>query len=141
MRLKNILTTVLRPMNLDYSVQPGFIWISSAERIKSKTFEVLETRYYDIDRDVFYALFDADAEMVTNFILPDSANPNEAAPIVHSGDFPFLPDFIDSVTGETLSYETYNILAKRLVAYNSPTNLDKFEAHLLETGEKILAEE
>ena len=51
--LKNVtlaeaLQALLRPLGLDYSVQPGFIWISKPEIIRQETFEPLETRYYEL---------------------------------------------------------------------------------------------
>lgn len=51
--LKNVplrvaLKTILRPLNLDYSVQHDFIWISTPEKIRIETFEELETRFYEL---------------------------------------------------------------------------------------------
>ncbi len=51
--LKNVtlaeaLQALLRPLGLDYSVQPGFIWVSKPEIIRQETFEPLETRYYEL---------------------------------------------------------------------------------------------
>jgi tetratricopeptide (TPR) repeat protein len=46
--LRQALRALLRPMNLDFTVQPGFIWISSPEFIRTETFEELETRYYEL---------------------------------------------------------------------------------------------
>ncbi len=51
--LKNVslaegLQALLRPLGLDYAVQPGFIWISKPEIIRRESFEKLETRYYEL---------------------------------------------------------------------------------------------
>lgn len=46
--LREALKAILVPLNLDYTIQPGFIWVSTAERIRTETFEDLETRTYDI---------------------------------------------------------------------------------------------
>jgi type II secretory pathway component GspD/PulD (secretin) len=46
--LGRALKAMLRPMNLDYSVQPGFIWISTPSKIRLESFEDLETRYYEL---------------------------------------------------------------------------------------------
>ena len=46
--LRDALKALLRPLNLDYSVQPGFIWISTPEKIRLESFEELETRYYEL---------------------------------------------------------------------------------------------
>ena len=46
--LREALKAILRPLNLDFSVQPGFIWISTPQRIREESFEELETRYYEL---------------------------------------------------------------------------------------------
>ncbi|HOC68101.1 MAG TPA: hypothetical protein PKO23_04785, partial [Candidatus Hydrogenedentes bacterium] len=51
--LKNVslaegLQALLRPLGLDYSVQPGFIWITRPSIIRKESFEKLETRYYEL---------------------------------------------------------------------------------------------
>ena len=42
------LQALLRPLGLDYAVQPGFIWISKPEIIRRESFEKIETRYYEL---------------------------------------------------------------------------------------------
>jgi hypothetical protein len=39
---------MLRPLNLDYAVQPGFIWITKPEIIERESFEKVETHYYEL---------------------------------------------------------------------------------------------
>lgn len=51
--LKNVslgeaLQAMLRPLNLDYAIQPGFIWITKPEIIERESFEKIETRYYEL---------------------------------------------------------------------------------------------
>jgi type II secretory pathway component GspD/PulD (secretin) len=46
--LRDALRALLRPLNLDFSIQPSFIWISTPERIRTESFEDLETRYYEL---------------------------------------------------------------------------------------------
>ena len=46
--LHEALVALLRPLNLDYAVQPGFLWISTPDRIRHETFEPLETRTYEL---------------------------------------------------------------------------------------------
>ncbi|HOK89493.1 MAG TPA: tetratricopeptide repeat protein, partial [Candidatus Hydrogenedentes bacterium] len=46
--LGEALKAMLRPLGLDYAVQPGFLWISKPEIIRRETFEKLETRYYEL---------------------------------------------------------------------------------------------
>ncbi len=46
--LRDALKALLRPLNLTYSIQPSFLWISTAEKIRTETFEDLETRIYEL---------------------------------------------------------------------------------------------
>ncbi|NLF59208.1 MAG: tetratricopeptide repeat protein, partial [Candidatus Hydrogenedens sp.] len=46
--LREALQALLRPLGLDYSVQPGFIWISKPDIIRRESFEKIETRYYEL---------------------------------------------------------------------------------------------
>jgi type II secretory pathway component GspD/PulD (secretin) len=46
--LREALKAILRPLNLDYSIQSSFIWISTHENIRTESFEDLETRYYEL---------------------------------------------------------------------------------------------
>ena len=46
--LRQALKAMLRPMNLDYAVQNGFVWISTPQKIRTESFEKLETRYYQL---------------------------------------------------------------------------------------------
>jgi type II secretory pathway component GspD/PulD (secretin)/tetratricopeptide (TPR) repeat protein len=46
--LGEALKAVLRPLGLDYSIQPGFIWISRPDIIRRESFEPIETRYYEL---------------------------------------------------------------------------------------------
>jgi hypothetical protein len=46
--LRTALKAFLRPLNLDYEVRDGCIFISSPERLRKETFEELETRIYEL---------------------------------------------------------------------------------------------
>ena len=46
--LREALKALLRPLGLDFSVQPGFVWISKPEIIRQESFESLETRFYEM---------------------------------------------------------------------------------------------
>jgi len=51
--LKNVsmdeaLKATLRPMNLDYRVEDGYIWISTPEKLRQESFEKPDTRYYEL---------------------------------------------------------------------------------------------
>ncbi len=41
-----------------------------------------------------------------------------------------IPDIVDPVTSEILSYMTYNLLTNLMIVYNSPSNLDRLELNL-----------
>lgn len=54
LRLKNVplrdaLDATLRPLNLDYTTEGGFIYISTPERIAHESFERVETRTYNLN--------------------------------------------------------------------------------------------
>jgi len=46
--LRAALQAVLRPLNLDFVIQPGFVWITKPEIILRESFEKIETRYYEL---------------------------------------------------------------------------------------------
>ncbi len=46
--LREAIQALLRPLGLDFAVQPGFIWISKPDIIRRESFEKLETRYYEL---------------------------------------------------------------------------------------------
>jgi len=46
--LEHALQALLRPLNLDFSIQPEFLWVSTFERIRTESFERLQTRIYDL---------------------------------------------------------------------------------------------
>jgi len=46
--LAEALQALLRPLGLDYSIQPGFVWVSRPEIIERETFERVETRFYEL---------------------------------------------------------------------------------------------
>lgn len=46
---KEALDALLRPLNLDYEVREGCIWVSTAERIRSESSEPLEVRTFQLN--------------------------------------------------------------------------------------------
>lgn len=48
-KLKEALDALLRPLNLDYEVRDGYIWISTAEKIRSESSEPLEVRTFHLN--------------------------------------------------------------------------------------------
>jgi hypothetical protein len=130
MSIKDILKTVLKPLNLDYSVQPGFVWISTPKKLRTETFEELETRYYVMTPEMFQAVFDEGGTvMAMELITPDPEKPDEVVSIISlPNEVSFLLTIVDPVTGETLSFARYLTESRRLIALNSPMNLDKSES-------------
>ena len=55
--LREALKAILHPLNLDYSIQESFVWISSPEKIRTETFENLETRIYELQNAGAETLF------------------------------------------------------------------------------------
>jgi len=46
--LRDALDAVLHPLNLDYQVTDSYVWISTPERLRTESFERLETRIYPL---------------------------------------------------------------------------------------------
>lgn len=65
--LREALKAVLHPLNLDFSVQSGAIWISTPEKIRTESFEDLETRHY--------SLKNAGAETLFKIVLSNPGGP------------------------------------------------------------------
>jgi hypothetical protein len=49
--LDEALDALLRPLNLDYKVENGFIWVSTPDKIRHESFERLETRIFEVRSD------------------------------------------------------------------------------------------
>lgn len=65
--LREALKVILHPLNLDFSVQSGAIWISTPEKIRTESFEDLETRHY--------SLKNAGAETLFKIVLSNPGGP------------------------------------------------------------------
>jgi len=96
--LRDVLIALLRPLNLDWSIQPGFIWISTPDKIRTETFEPLETRRY---------------------ALPDEAvqyGETVAAKIREA-----VPPVVEPGTDDTISRVVFDDAEGQLVVHTTPT--------------------
>ena len=111
------LSAVLEPLGLAYSVQPDFVWVSSPVRVKTESFEELETRYYElqVERPL-------NAEKVVGLLRQST------------------PDVFDA-SGQVLSKMFLVAESNQLVVHNTPTNLAILENLLpyLDVGESAVA--
>lgn len=55
--LREALKAILHPLNLDFSVQGNYLWISTPENIRTEAFEDLETRVYMLENAGAETLF------------------------------------------------------------------------------------
>ncbi len=107
--LRDALQKLLKPLHLDYSVQPGFIWISSPLKMHLETFEELETRTYP---------------------LPKSKDNQELVELLEK----VVPTVFDMHTGEKRTHVVPDEKSNSLVAHNTPTNLVLLDQILSLTG-------
>ncbi|HIJ64626.1 MAG TPA: hypothetical protein HPP77_01640, partial [Candidatus Hydrogenedentes bacterium] len=104
--LHEVLEDLTEMLNLDYTVQPGFIWISTPLRIRMEAgFEELETRYYYLKARGREA---ADTVELLRKTVPDV--------------FEFM-----GATERRLSSMEFNPEHNRLVVRNTPSNLSLLE--------------
>jgi len=112
------LEAILKPLGLTYSVEGGFIWISTPENMKHATFEQLETRVYDLPGTE----------------LPDKNSSVQQGTRAEVDLIAVLeratPTIIDPLNRETLSSLLFNSETNQLTVHNTPTNLRKLEALL-----------
>lgn len=118
--LKNVamhqaLSAILHPLGLTYSVQSNFIWISTPKNIGQETFENFETRTYSLPRRV----------------LPN-VNADRPGARLDGVDIvellgKLIPEFIDPVSGDAITYMRFNEVTRQLVVHNTPTSLDRIE--------------
>lgn len=102
--LREALKTLLTPLNLEFSVQPSFIWISTPLNIATESFEKLETRYYELRPD--------NAATVVDLLRKA------------------VPDVFEPGVGTRVSRLEFNANTNQLVVHNTPTNLALFESLL-----------
>lgn len=116
--IRDVLTVVLTPLGLGYSVQDKYVWISSPELIKQEVSEKLETRIYIIDDKLVEE---------RNAILRKA----EMSEIDLDSLVMFLsaafPRIVEPVTHELVSYARFNLLTKQLVIHNTPANHAKIK--------------
>ena len=108
--LREALKAVLRPLGLTYSVQRSFIWISTAEHLRHETFEELETRFYSLQSGQVQNL-NADMEGV-------ALEPIHMVNLLRH----VVPEIVEPVTEELLSFVRFNEKTNALVVHNTPSN-------------------
>jgi len=123
--LRVALKAILKPLDLDYSIQEGFIWISTPEALKHETFEDLETRHYRLTRRQFRTLLRKGG--VERDPDDESASLEKLIPQVYS----LIADAQGSaIRGESTSYIDYDQDVNIVTVHNTPPNLGLFEALL-----------
>ncbi|MBI5093337.1 MAG: carboxypeptidase regulatory-like domain-containing protein [Candidatus Hydrogenedentes bacterium] len=103
--LVSVLVALLRPTKLEFTVQPGYIWLSSPLLIRKETYGELETRHYSIPAPTQEGL-----QKLLELL-------DKSAPAV-----------TDPNTGSRLSYvQILDEDSGIITAYNTPENLDALE--------------
>ena len=110
--LKEALSALLRPLNLDYALNEDFIWISTPLRLRTETFEPLESRTY-----VLANMNRAEAERVATLL-------EKSTPAL------FEPD-----SERVISYFRYDAGRNSVTAHNTPENLAVLEELLWRLGQ------
>lgn len=124
--LREAIKAMLRPLSLSYSVQRSFVWISSPEHIKHETFEVLETRFYELSEEEFLILFPAMQKEVRrsrDLEKPFHIEPHQMPNQLQEE----MPEIREPVTGRALSFLRYNRLTGVLVIHHTPSAQQKFK--------------
>jgi len=103
---------MLEPLGLTFSTQPGFIWISTPDRIATESFEELETRTYPLDQILALKAGDASREIFLATIRR----------MVRVAE----PD-----TDEAISQVTLDEMRGVLVVHSTPSHLEDLERFLL----------
>ncbi|MCC6696669.1 MAG: hypothetical protein IT365_13650 [Candidatus Hydrogenedentes bacterium] len=110
--LIDVLWEMLEPLGLTFAVQPGFIWISTPDRIATETFEVLETRRYPLE-------------------LIRELNGNAASRAESLADIRRMVRVTEPDSLKTLSFARIIEEDGVLEVRSAPTHLDQLEQNLL----------
>ncbi|MBI5091691.1 MAG: hypothetical protein HZB26_04510 [Candidatus Hydrogenedentes bacterium] len=119
--LREALRSILDPLGLDFTVQPGFIWISTPSHVHHETFEILETRQYALDAKVNPAALNANSDL--------AAPPSGALDLVDVLR-KAIPDVVSRESGETVSRMDYDAAGRRLTVHTTPANHRKVQSLL-----------
>lgn len=119
--LRDALRSLLTPLGLDYSMQPGFIWISTPKRVRHESFETLETRKYPLREAGDFTPYNV------NHGLPGAPEGGlDLVDLLRKA----VPDILEPSTGAALSRLEYDAPTRLLTVHNTPTNLRKVETLL-----------
>jgi hypothetical protein len=119
--LREALRAILGPMGLDYTVQPGFIWISTPKHLRHESFEILETRQYAIEPKTNIAALNANADLPTPV-----AGAFDVMDVLRKA----IPEVVAREDGAILSKMIYDEGAHQLTAHTTPSNHKKIQAIL-----------
>jgi len=113
--LKDALEALLRPLALDYSIQPQFIWVTTPERVQHESFERLITRVYDLEGPY----------VVEPNVDSRGSGGKRMKVIVLLNQL--IPDIVDPSTGEAISKAILNPSTNQLMVHQIPRNIKKVE--------------
>jgi beta-lactamase regulating signal transducer with metallopeptidase domain len=111
--LRDAMKAFLSQMGLSYSVQPEFVWVSRPDILRKESFELLETRQYQIKET-------DDPEKIL-------------ARLRHQ-----IPDIVQPYTGEVLSSMELNSETRALTVHHIPSRLKIVEEVLGVEGEPVI---
>ena len=105
--LKEALQALTKPLGLAYGVQESFVWITTPLKLRTESFEKIETRYYDLG----------------------ATRSEEIDPLMQQLGR-LMPPVFDPKTEQELSYLRYEPEKNRLAVRNVPANLAVVEDFL-----------
>jgi hypothetical protein len=123
--IREVFEEILPPLGLTYSVQDGFVWISSPENIKYESSEKLVTEYYDLDESEVEALGLKVLSTEKSGLTED-----ERFEFVRLQLDPIMPGVKDRESGKWLSFLHYDMETRRLIVHNTPTNHKRMDEFL-----------
>ncbi|MEK7358544.1 MAG: hypothetical protein AAB250_19015, partial [Bdellovibrionota bacterium] len=121
--IREALRVVLRPLNLDYAVQPSFLWISTPENIRNETFEELVTRSYQLPQSLSKTL----AAVLGS---PDESVSEVDIASVKAILDTFLWPITEPGTKKEISILNFDKQTGRLILHYPPSRLLAFEEYL-----------
>lgn len=113
--LRDVLTALLRPLNLSWVIQQNYVWVTTPQNIRHEAFEDLETRVYELPGE---KVPDVNADVRTR-----SPEEVDTVALVRR----VIPVLVEPVSGRELSYMRFNLETKQLVVHNTPKNHQKLE--------------
>lgn len=108
--LGEALHAMLRPLKLDYRVEPGFVWISTPARLGTESFEYVTNRIY---------------------VIPEgTATTEDALEAFAKEFFAAAPPVLDSASQAAISKLTFYPQTRMVKATSVPTRLEQAEQQL-----------